>query len=480
MDNARARRRRDGLEIADDAVREVLARLPGLRELLRCAATCKHWRRLVLDRAFLRRLGLWPDTARRPCILAGVFSQMCYSRDDSRDKGSLYAPPRFINLQAGLDDVRHPPRTFHSFVTIDGDDRGLFHLARPLAARRGFLLARLLQPYSPGNRDDGPNKLHLAVCRPLLDRSSTHLLPPPPFNMDDYLDNNLIGCAIVTAADHAAAAGDASLLPVDHKQQQQDQSVFQVLLMYKDNNDGFAYACAYSSDAPGGGGWSAPVRSYPASRLTRCGPRAGLVTRGIVHWLFMHYQNHQIYALKISMDTLHATLTEIPIEVHPTMPRPPIPCAVQGRLSFVTIREDGVADLWTKQEQDGIVVKEKEQDDNAWQNSELTNLGGERISSVFFAESRGALLVEQHGGALSIVDLKSKERLPMHLKDETSELSRGTCRFLESCSSSCCRGYSHGYRGTTCLQAPPVLYEMDWVFPSTTLVSPEVRGEKQE
>ncbi|KAI5009599.1 hypothetical protein ZWY2020_011736 [Hordeum vulgare] len=469
MDNARVRRRRDDPEIGDDAVREVLARLPGLRELLRCAATCKHWRRLVLDRAFLRRLGLWPDTARRPSILAGVFTQSCYSRDDSRDKGNLYdAPPRFISLQSGLDDVHDPPRTFYSFVTIDGDDRGLFHLARPLAARRGFLVARVLPPYSPDNRDDD-EKLLLAVCRPLLDRRSTHLLPPPPFSMDDYLDNNLVGCTIVTAADHTAGDGN-------HKQHQ--QSMFKVILLYKDNNDGFVYTCDYSSDAAG---WSAPVRAYHASPFTRCGPRAGLVTHGLVHWLLMHYQNHHIYALKVTMETLRPTLTKIPIEVHPTMPRPPIPCTVQGMLSFVTIREeDGVAELWTKQEQDGATINKKEQHDNVvWENSELTNLGRERISSVFFAESRGALLVEQHGGALSIVDLETKDKLPMHLKDETSEQSRGTCRFLESCSSSCCRGYIHGYSGMTCLQTPPVLYEMDWVFPST-LVYPEAGGEKQE
>ena len=201
------------------------------------------------------------------------------------------------------------------------------------------------------------------------------------------------------------------------------------------------------------------------------------VAHGIVHWLFMHYQNHQIYALKLSMDTLHATLTEIPIEVQPTMPRPPIPCTVKGRLSFVTIREDGVADLWTKQEQDDIVVKEKEQDDNAWQNSELTNLGSERISSVFFAESRGALLVEQHGGVLSIVDLKSKEKLPMHLK----KVSNMVCLLFREAN------LNSGHLKIMCGGCPFafildnhfVLYEMDWVFPST-LVSPEARGEKQD
>uniref|UniRef100_M8B2W4 F-box domain-containing protein n=1 Tax=Aegilops tauschii TaxID=37682 RepID=M8B2W4_AEGTA len=159
---------RAGAEIGNDALREVFARLPGLRDLLRCAATCKQWRPLVTDRDFLRGVGLWQETARRPCVLAGIFSQNIFSVDDSRTKRTPYAPPRFLSLQTGL-DVRDRRLTFDSFVTIGDDDR-LFHLAKPLASRRGFLLTRLLLPSSsPG--DHGGRQNILAVCRPLLDRT---------------------------------------------------------------------------------------------------------------------------------------------------------------------------------------------------------------------------------------------------------------------------------------------------------------------
>ena len=99
MADARVRRRA-GVEIGDDALREILARVRGLRDLLRCAATCKRWRRLVTDRDFLRRVGLWQETARRPCVLAGIFSQNIFSVDDSRTKRTPYAPPRFLSLQS--------------------------------------------------------------------------------------------------------------------------------------------------------------------------------------------------------------------------------------------------------------------------------------------------------------------------------------------------------------------------------------------
>ncbi|KAE8790288.1 hypothetical protein D1007_35435 [Hordeum vulgare] len=430
---------RSGAEIGDDALREIFASLPGLRDILSCAATCKHWRRVLADRYFLRHIGLWPDTARRPSVLAGIFSQNCTARAQFPTRnGNLYAAPQLLTFQAGRLTMHHP--TFDSFVTTDNhDDDMLFDLARPLAARRGLLLARVMAACLI--RDGDWYKLHLA----LIDKRTTHILPPPPFHMTGC---RLKGCAIITAKDYTTGDGDL----VDYK-----PPMFQVLLIYSDNTNEYVWACTYSLvSETAGGNWSAPVKCCGASELTRYGPHAGIVTQdGTAHWLFMDERSRTYTLVNISAATSQVSLTEIPIKaVNAIVPRPPIPCIVgeEGKLSFVTVGDHGVADLWIQQEKD-------DEGGMIWQRSELANLGSKRIGVVYFAESRGALLI-QLGHVFCIVDLSCKDKTPEHFKYETIRPSMGTrCRYLiKSCSSSCCRGHKSGER---CGHALPVLFEMD-------------------
>ncbi|XBI58024.1 hypothetical protein VPH35_039317 [Triticum aestivum] len=419
---------------AEDVLREVFARLPGVEDLLRCAVTCRRWRRLAIDRAFLRRIGLWPDSTRRPTMLAGIFSQNMFP-DRNRVqplKREPRSPPQFLSLHAGGAHLN-----FTSFVA---DDDGLFNNARPLVSRRGFLLLRVILPADTGGRE----KLHLAVCRPLIDKRDTHLLPPPPIDPHKISDRGLTGCAILTSADHA----------VVRNLDWQDESAFQVLLTYTDEH-GLMNVYMYCSTKQS---WSSPVTCRLAPKLTRCGPRAGIVTHGFAHWL---YKNETcFYFLNVSAVRTRVSSTKITRKVHAGMSRkrPPLPCvAGEGRISLVNIRDHVVLELWAKQERKNN--DHQSDSERGWLHSKLTDLGSTRINLVFFAESRGALLIEQ-GGAFFTVDLKSKEKVRVNLKrDETHRRMRWFP--ADYCSSSFCGGHRND---GTCEETPPVLYEMDCVF----------------
>ncbi|XBJ03981.1 hypothetical protein VPH35_023012 [Triticum aestivum] len=384
---ARARVRHAGGEIADDDIlREVFARLPGLQDLLRCAATCKRWLHIVTDPAFLRRVGVWPETARRPA--------------QAVRKNPHSSPPSFLSLQASGAHL-----TFDSVVP---NDDGLFNLARPLASRRGLLLVRIMPPTRVDcyHSHEVREELHLVVCRPLIDRQR-RLLPPLSFptnhgygyldrDLDLDLDWHLTGCALLTDEDHG------------------------VLLTYT-GRSGILYVYTYSSSTDS---WSPPARCQPTSYLARCGPFAGVVARGTAHWLYI------FYTLNACAATTHFSFTKIPINVHAgEQCRPPCPCVNEnGRFSLVSIRNHGVLELWTKQGQDD--------DDNGhengkggWLRSDLINLGSEeKINLVFFAERRAALLVKRRG-AFFTIDLKSKKKASIDLKGEETEHFKGTYRF---------------------------------------------------
>lgn len=154
----------------------------------------------------------------------------------------------------------------------------------------------------------------------------------------------------------------------------------------------------------------------------------------------------------------------------PLSHRPLLCIAGEGRLSFVTIQYHGVLELWTKQEQN-------DEYGAGWQRSQLTDLGSKRISNVFFAESRGGLLINQDG-VFIIIDLKSKEKMLLDLEDEKMRHVGNRCWFMFQgrCSSTCCRG-GHEY-DRTCPSRPPVLYEIDWVFSRRMFLASSQLGDE--
>ncbi|KAM3369569.1 hypothetical protein ACQJBY_017459 [Aegilops geniculata] len=451
---ANARVRRAGGEIADDVLRDVFERLPGYQDLLRCAATCKRWRRLVTDRAFLRRIGLWPPTARQPSILAGIFYQITCPVGKPRRKHGQ--PPEFLNLHLGGAHT-----TFSSFVhgahltfgsLVDNDD-GLFAYARPLASRRGLLLVSILLPtmFDDMGGTGARDKIQLVVCRPVVDKQRS-LLPLLNFDLSGFLDWDLTGCALLTDEDQGV---------IDYLDQrsQQRSSSFQVFLTYTGDN-GTIYVYMYSSATDT---WSTPTKFCQASHLIRCGPFAGVVTPNTVHWLYK--DETSFYTLNVNAITTDVSLTKIPIHVEGCRQwgRVLFPCVSgEGKLSFVSMRNHGILVLWTKQEQDDDGY-DREASSGGWLGSDLINLGSKyEINNVFYAERRGAMLIERCGGSFFTVDLKSKEKASIDIKGEDMEPHKGYYRFpMYHCSSTWCNGV-YGRRWFDFIT--PVLYEMDWVI----------------
>ncbi|XBI58029.1 hypothetical protein VPH35_039322 [Triticum aestivum] len=384
--------RKDDSKLQDDVLLDIFQRVVGFLDIIRCAATCKQWCRLVTDRTFLRRIGLWPENANRPSILVGIFSSNAPPfHDIPNDLEPLnrepQCPPQFSGLESG---------TAHFvFDSVVANDNGLFNHARPMASRGGLLLFEVFLPQPVG----------------------------------------------------------------DYRNMDQQKPTFQVILTYR-GDDRFVHACTYFSTT---NSWSAPIKCCKASKFLRCGPLAGVVVCGTAYWLYR--DNNNFYTLGISAAISHELFTRISIKVNNSVPwswpRPPIPCiAGEGKLSFVNIQHHGVLELWTKKQQDCGDLNHECGDE--WLHSQLMDLGSERIDLVYFAESKGALLIKQ-GSAFFTIDLKSKQKSLINLNEEEIEHVRGARVFkLGYCTSSSCAWGGHA--GKACEHNPPVLYEMNFVF----------------
>ncbi|KQK02262.1 hypothetical protein BRADI_2g00443v3 [Brachypodium distachyon] len=163
-------------ELHDELLLDIFSRLPDPIDLLRCAATCARWFRLILDlhpyAAGNANLGL---QLHRSSSVLGAFYH-------NNDKLSL--PPKFVRLHA-------PTRPAGSCFFPSSEDGILSsYSAKPLASRRGLPLSRLL----PTPQDQ--RKLHLAVSHPLLG-GRARVLPPPPFDLDPELHRELTGYALL-------------------------------------------------------------------------------------------------------------------------------------------------------------------------------------------------------------------------------------------------------------------------------------------
>jgi hypothetical protein len=242
--------------LPDELLLDIFTRLWDSVDLLRCAATCTRWLRLLAadDAAFLRRAGVLPEN-RKASVLLGAFYQNDYLLPGSATViNTSHCPPRFWRL----DDLSRPGIGFFS-----KHDDGLFNYAKPLASRHGLLLARIM----PAPLDY--RKLHLAVCHPLL--GGVHHVPPPLLHLHPpYLGRDVTGYALITG--HGGEGLD---------NQRQRRLAFRVLFTVV-RLDGVVYAYSYSSVT---GSWKPGTRPPCAPWRCETSPcRGPLVENGPLAW----------------------------------------------------------------------------------------------------------------------------------------------------------------------------------------------------
>ncbi|TVU43251.1 hypothetical protein EJB05_09700 [Eragrostis curvula] len=347
-------------DLPEDAVVEILARVPDVVSLFRCTIVCRLWRRLVSDPAFLRRRS-WP--AGGPCSLVGFFvhPQDLVSDVDEESEFKLTIT-RMFPTEEGLVFVPAPDsaaaalgtgrRKLTSFVR---DGAGIpLDEARPLVARDGLLLVRLLP-----RPCEKKTVLRLCVCNLLTGKWD--LLPP--LDGAGLIEDGVSGYAVLTAADHGAGV---------HRPADGYSSFFQVLLAGICRTDLQGYLVRFSSDSAASQTWS--WSRIPGSFSGPYGSYVAAVTRGAAHWLIIGTGldgNNSMQILDVSIDTGRVGVAEIPFHALPGLTKPDwsntwlCPSIVDGSLSFYYLDNNQLR-IWNRQ--DGTEV---------WQLTQAIQLGTE-------------------------------------------------------------------------------------------------------
>jgi len=238
----------DGLPLDDESLLLVFSALAAtVADLVRCAATCQRWCRLVSAyAAFICR--------REPPRSDPFVRSLALGFFHSRTNAVAASPPRFVPLSAA--GARIQP----SLAALVGG------ASRVVASRNGRLVLDLRRRAS----SRATHAVWLGVCNPVTAGCGGVDVLPPLRGKDS--PTGPYACTVITAADeHGGEDRRAS-----------HHASYRVLLLY--NRRSFTALRCYSSDA---GSWG-PEAEVTGARIGRnqlaVGPHAAVVRHGVVFW----------------------------------------------------------------------------------------------------------------------------------------------------------------------------------------------------
>ncbi|CAL5008300.1 unnamed protein product [Urochloa decumbens] len=262
----------DGSPLPDKILLGIFAGIIEIADLVRCAATCRRWRRLVsCEAAFIVSSRRRPGRFMPPLAL-GFFHQ----RDG--------AAPRFIptpSASCRFPDLQEPlPLLVPNGRLVDSS-------SRVVASRNGLVVVDLRHSGGGGKHN---RALRICVCNPMT--GLQHTLPP--LTGKDGVGH--YACTVLTADDrHGENGGTDSL---------RSASSYRLLLVH--SRRGFTAFRSYSSDDNDGGGWS-PEAKVTGAQLGK--QQMGLMCNGVVapggrvaYWL----AKDVVFALRL--DTMEASV----------------------------------------------------------------------------------------------------------------------------------------------------------------------------
>ncbi|KAK3153439.1 hypothetical protein QOZ80_2BG0172670 [Eleusine coracana subsp. coracana] len=296
----------DGTPLTDEILVGIFAGLPDLADIVRAAATCRRWRRLVsVESAFISR-----DSRRtRGIFLRGLALGFFYTHR----KGAVprFTPTASASRRLGL---RQPSLN----ELIDGLDDGLFDSSRLVGSRKGLLVLEL--------KCDRKHVLKLCVCNPMTGEVTVL----PPLTGKESLGR--YACTVLTAEDGSN----------DH-----NRSSYRLVIVYTRRT--FTACRSYSSED---GAWGPEAKVTTVSGITQkqmaAMTGAGVVVGNAAYW----HARTKVFGLHL--DTLvaeHVEMSENGHRRHNPAVNTMLGVSPDGRLRTIQLIDHVPAGLSTAGEQ---------------------------------------------------------------------------------------------------------------------------------